>query len=944
MNAPVPSNEAARLATLNHYRILDTARESDFDDLVKLAAQICETPISLVSLVDKDRQWFKGRYGLEISETPRKLSFCAHTILHAPQTMTVTDASKDPRFSDNELVTNSPGIRAYAAAPLVTPEGHALGTLCVIDTRPREFTPAQKEALQILSRQVQAQLELRRALGELASRHASEQSRMEKVVAERTAELTSANENLRAQQERFKTLAQATFEGILLSENARIVDCNEQMARMLGFSREEMIGKHVTAFIAPEHYEITMKAIRAHQDSELEICFLHKDGQRRLTEVRGRPVKSGGALRVATIRDITEQREAQWALRTSEERLSGIVISAMDAIISTDGHQRIVLFNPAAERLFGLSREEAVGQPLNRLIPERFRTSHVKHVEQFGESGGTSRRMGALGTLTGLRANGEEFPIEASISQVNIHGQKLFTVILRDVTDRVRAEQALREREERLSLVIDAAKLGTWDWNLTTKELYWSPRTMACFGVPPDTTITYERFRQAVHPEDRKWVTEAVRGAIENREEYDVEMRAVWPDGSQHWISSRGRAYYHEGRPVRMSGVAIDVTERRNAQEQARRWERLFQEADFGLVYASAVTNTFVTVNPSFARQRGYTPEELVDKPILTVYPPELRDKMPSRFAEVDRAGHQVFETVHLRKDGSRFPVLMEITVIRDAAGKPVSRMAYALDITELVAARETLARSHNELERQVAERTAQLVDANANLQSFAHMAAHDLRSPLRAISSFTQIITEEYGPQLGPAGESMLQRVAHAAGQMSHLLNDLLEYSRMNKAELKLGPVSMEATLTEALGMLHQDIAAKQAEVAVERPLPMVFGHRATLVLIISNLLSNGLKFMPPDRRAKLRIWAEPSGSMVCLSVQDNGIGIAPGDLERVFGVFERIHGKGTYPGTGLGLAIVKKAAERMGGKVGVESTIGEGSRFWVELPTFPGEPEPGT
>lgn len=181
MNTHVTPSEEARLHALREYQILDTPREGDFDDLVKLAAEICQTPISLVSLVDRDRQWFKGRYGLNIAETPRRLSFCSHAIQKPQETMVVPDAAKDPRFTDNELVTGDLNLRFYAGVPLVTPEGHALGTLCVIDRKPRDLSPGQKEALRILSRQVLTQLELRRRLGEL--------SRMAAILEESNTEL-----------------------------------------------------------------------------------------------------------------------------------------------------------------------------------------------------------------------------------------------------------------------------------------------------------------------------------------------------------------------------------------------------------------------------------------------------------------------------------------------------------------------------------------------------------------------------------------------------------------------------------------------------------------------------------------------------------------------------------------------------------------------------------
>lgn len=168
MSASRPKNEVHRLKVLWQYDVLDTVPEEVFDDLTDLAAHICEAPIALISLVDEDRQWFKSRVGLTVGETSRDISFCAHAILKS-DLLIVPDATKDPRFKNNPLVTGKDRIRFYAGAPLVTPDGYALGTLCVLDKKPRQLRAEQQQALRVLAHHVVSQLELRRHARELAA-------------------------------------------------------------------------------------------------------------------------------------------------------------------------------------------------------------------------------------------------------------------------------------------------------------------------------------------------------------------------------------------------------------------------------------------------------------------------------------------------------------------------------------------------------------------------------------------------------------------------------------------------------------------------------------------------------------------------------------------------------------------------------------------------------
>lgn len=197
MKADLPANESARLEALRNYGILDTVPEPSYDDIAQLAAEICDAPIALVSIIDSDRQWFKSKKGLDISETSRDVAICAHAILQ-PDLLIIADTRKDKRFADNPWVTQAPHICFYAGAPLITSTGEALGTLCVMDKAPRALTEAQKSALRALSRQVMAQLELRRHVAEL-ERAAAEQERYQQLLEEYQRKLEEVNTELEAE-------------------------------------------------------------------------------------------------------------------------------------------------------------------------------------------------------------------------------------------------------------------------------------------------------------------------------------------------------------------------------------------------------------------------------------------------------------------------------------------------------------------------------------------------------------------------------------------------------------------------------------------------------------------------------------------------------------------------------------------------------------------------
>lgn len=236
-------------------------------------------------------------------------------------------------------------------------------------------------------------------------------------------------------------------------------------------------------------------------------------------------------------------------------------------------------------------------------------------------------------------------------------------------------------------------------------------------------------------------------------------------------------------------------------------------------------------------------------------------------------------------------------------------------------------------LEKRVSERTIQLQAANDELEAFGYTVSHDLQAPLRGMHGFAEALLEDYGDVLDELGKEYARRIIISALRLEDLIQDLLAYSHLNRSELSLKVIDLTRLLSEVIKEIKPDIEEKKAEIKIQSPLPQVIGHYSTLVQVITNLLLNAMKFLKVGVPPQVQVYAERHDNWVRLWVADNGIGIAPEHQERIFRVFERLHGQETYPGTGIGLAIVRKGVERMQGQVGLESQLGQGSRFWIEL-----------
>lgn len=579
--------DGACASALHQYQILDTPDEQCFDDLAALAAAICETPVALISLVDREagRLWFKSALGSDEKSIPAAGSFCCYAVL-SHEVFLVPDALADERFASHPQVAVADGVRFYAAAPLVTPDGAAIGTLCVMDRRPRELRPGQQSALLALSRQVIGQLELRRHVAAL-----------EKAAAERAqAEAELARSHMLLQ-----TMVSGIPEPVFVKDAAgRYQMINQAGAAFLGRAVEDVIGCDDDDLFGAEAGE----AIRRHERAILasgtaqtyEESGVYGGKTTFFLSTKTPYCGPDGAVLglIGLSRDLTSRITAEREQRLSQQRLESIIQLSDEAIISIDHEQRICLFNPAAEQIFGWSAAEALGQPLSIVIPERLREAHRLHIERFIQAPDVVRHGLERGVVPGLHRDGREFPIEGTISKSEQAGGYVLTVMLRDVTERERVAGELAASEARYRAVSELT--SDYAYSLAVRRdgrlaLEWITEAFSRL-TGYDANDTDSISLQMIHPDDLPIAAAQMRVVLAGAADVS-EYRVIGRDGAVHWMRNFSQPDWNaeQERAVRIYGAAKDISREKRSEaivaEQNRILELIARGGELAAVLAA---------------------------------------------------------------------------------------------------------------------------------------------------------------------------------------------------------------------------------------------------------------------------------------------------------------------------------------------------------------------
>ncbi len=618
-----------------------------------------------------------------------------------------------------------------------------------------------------------------------------------------------------------------------------------------------------------------------------------------------------------------------------------------DVIVRLDLKLRHVYVNPAIEKVTGIRPERYLGKTNEELgMPGEFCALWNHHFQQVLRQGQSGRFQFCFHAIDGC----EHCFDMMLVPEFDPAGQVQSGLgIARDITEQLDAQKAVRESESKFRHIFDAANEGIWLLDAEARVTLVNGKMAQLLGYAPEE-IRGRRKTDFVPQADLPAV-EALLARRRAGISEEADMRFRRKNGEVVWALMSGRALLDDaGKFIGILDMITDITARKRAEDALRESEERFRLMADGtpvLIWVHDQAGRLQFVNLAYCEFFGVTIEQVRDKAWQPLVHPDDLPGYARGFTECHRERRAFQAQARMRRNDGQWRWIESNAVPRWSSGGEFLGLAgSSTDITERKAFQA-------ELERLVAERTAALQEMTDQLNGFVQTLAHDFRAPLRTQTGLAQLLLSEHGHKLGE-GTHLAESLARSAERQMSLIQDLMAHVNLSRADLPLQPVSMAAVLDEVRADLALEFQRTQAllkVVGLDRF--SVIANRATLHLVLQNFLTNALKFIPEGTppaitvRAELRKHetvpgsaspkrdADPAtsetGEMVRLWVEDNGLGIRTEDLSSVFGWFQRFHP--SIPGSGLGLALVKKAAERMGGGVGVESTPGHGSRFWLDL-----------
>ncbi|PCI32195.1 MAG: hypothetical protein COB54_07990 [Alphaproteobacteria bacterium] len=675
-------------------------------------------------------------------------------------------------------------------------------------------------------------------------------------------------------------------------------------------------------------------------DHNRQIEALNNGGDNFLTK----PVEANFLVTMIT----AKAKRARWSKRLTNDLRSALrenrfhlaTMDQHDIVSTADVTGRMTSVNDKFCEISGYNREELLGRNHRILKSDQ-------HDQAFYDDLWATISQGKIwhGTICNRKKDGRDYWVKSTIVPfLDDRGRPYKYVSARtDVT-------RLRQSEERLKRSQDFANIGNWDWNISTGKLYWSDNIWPLFGYDKDNMeTTYDNFLAAIHPDDRDWIVEAIHNCVEHGADYNVEHRVVWPDGSSHWVQQSGDVVRDKsGSPVNMLGVVHDIDKRKRAELNLIERERLLHEAQalshMGNWQANLITGKRLWSDEIY-RIIGHEPGSVEPSAgyFFRLIHPDDQEQISTSKNWAYEIGLKDIQYRIVLPDGTVRHVHDLGKVTRDPEGNVIMLSGTLQDVTDRVKAEQDLIEAREEAE-----------NANRAKSQFLSGMSHELRTPMNAIVGFGQLLKMETEQPLNDSQKENVDEIIKASHHLLELINDVLDLAKVESGRIDL---SLEAiTYAEVINETRQlimplaqnrgitlNVTHNNHDVTFEQLLEKqdtLRADRIRLKQVLLNLLSNAVKYNRENGQITIAC-NRGTDNKTRITITDTGKGLTGSQQAQLFKPFSRLQEENSdIEGTGIGLVITKDLIELMGGTIGLDSTPGVGSSFWIELPndTQPG------
>jgi PAS domain S-box-containing protein len=749
---------------------------------------------------------------------------------------------------------------------------------------------------------------------------------------------------------RYRGLLEAAPDAmVVVNRSGQIILVNGQAEKQFGYLRDEMVGQQVRNII-PEGFAERLIADGTRTASEaltqqigigIELSGRRKDGSEFPIEIMLSPLENAeGIVVTAAIRDISVRKAAEGhlaqmesrrrlvedSLRESEERYRMLLDGVQHyAIFGMDPQGQIVSWNAGAERIKGYKAEEIIGHNFSCFFPpEDVEQGKPLEVLRITAANGRYEEQGVR-----VRKDGSRFLASLTFTALrdsagNLRGFSEFSHDLSESKESEAKYRGLLEAAPDVMVVVNqAGEIVLLNLQAEKQFGYYRDELLG----QQVTNIIPEGFAERLIADGTRTATEALTQQIGT----GIELSGRRKDGSEFPIEIM-LSPLENAEGILVTAAIRDISVRKAAEEHLAQMEGRYRGLLEAAPDAMVVVNQageIVLLNLQAEKQFGYYRDELVGQKVKSIIPEGFAERLiaDGTRTATEALTQQIGTGIELsgrRKDGSEFPIEIMLSPLEDAEGILVT--AAIRNITERKKSEAHLVKTADELKR-----------SNDQLEQFAYVASHDLQEPLRMVASYTQLLARRYQGRLDPDADEFISYAVDGCNRMQGLIRDLLAYSRSGTDTELLQKISGETALKDALTNLRVSIEESGATVTHDL-LPAITTNYTQLVQVFQNLIGNAIKYRGAAA-PEVHVSARKGGEEWIFSVRDNGMGIAPQYFERIFIIFQRLHGRQEFNGTGIGLAICKKIVERLGGRIWVKSQLAKGSTFNFSLPESDGK-----